>query len=159
MVTLLPSHDGLLPKWLLLVRLSQSNVAELPIDVTQVAITSIGNSVQAYTTLSYTRRLYAGPADGKKTEAATSSVTPLSARTFGTWTFMASIVRLYAAYHIDEPAWYQVAFWTFLVAFGHFMSEMAVYKTARWRGPWLAPATVATSSIIWMAMQHSYYVK
>lgn len=72
---------------------------------------------------------------------------------------MVSIVRLYAAYHIDEPAWYQVAFWTFLVAFGHFMSEMAVYKTATWRGPWLAPAIVATSSIIWMAMQHSHYVK
>lgn len=129
------------------------------IDALQVAIISIGNSIQAYSTLSYTRRLYAGPGDAKTSEAINSSVTPLSARTFGTWTFMVSIVRLYAAYHINEAAWYQVAFWTYLVAFGHFMSEAAVYKTARWRGPWLAPSLVATSSLIWMTMQYSYYVQ
>jgi hypothetical protein len=138
---------------------SSSSLEYLPVDVFQVAITSIGNSIQAYSTLSYTQRVYAGPPNSKNPEAVTSPVTPLSARTFGTWTFMASIVRLYAAYHIDEPAWYQVAFWTYLVAFGHFMSEMAVYKTARWRGPWLAPAIVATTSLIWMTSQYSYYVK
>ncbi len=134
-------------------------IRSLPIDIVQVALTSVGNSIQAYTTLTYTQRVYAGPANGKSPEAVTSPVTPLSARTFGTWTFITSIVRLYAAYHIDEPAWYQIAFWTYLVAWGHFMSEMAVYKTARWRGPWLAPAIVATSSLVWMTMQYSYYVK
>ena len=128
-------------------------------DILQLSLTSIGNSIQAYTTLSYTQRLYAGPAHGKTPEAASSPVTPLSARTFGTWTLIASIVRLYAAYHINEPSWYQLVFWTYLVAFGHFMSEMAVYKTARWRGPWLAPALVSTSSMIWMMMQYSYYLK
>jgi Erg28 like protein len=159
MAELLPHHEGLLPKWLLLVRDIPCKIGCLSIDTVQVAITSIGNSIQAYSTLSYTRRLYAGPRKGNAPEAVASPVNPLSARTFGTWTFTASIVRLYAAYHLDEPAWYQMALWTYLIAFGHFMSEMAVYKTARWRGPWLAPATVATSSLVWMVLQYSYYVK
>jgi Erg28 like protein len=162
MTNLLPPHDGLLPKWLLLVvaiPIPSRSPFSIATNILQVGLISIGNSIQAYTTLSYTRRLYAGPANNKAPEALTSPVTPLSARTFGTWTFIASIVRLYAAYHLDEPAWYQVAFWTYLVAFGHFMSELVVYKTARWRGPWLAPAIVSTSSLLWMTMQYSYYVK
>lgn len=175
MASLLPPHDGLLPKWLLLVcntsSYDQSALLHFSLKLTlrnsiQVAITSIGNSIQAYSTLSYTQRLYSGSGPASKqgdnasgSAAATSPVTPLSARTFGTWTFMAGIVRLYAAYHINEAAWYQVAFWTYLIAFGHFMSEMAVYQTAKWRGPWLASATVATSSLIWMALQYGYYVQ
>ena len=72
---------------------------------------------------------------------------------------MASIVRLYAAYHIDEPAWYQLAIWTFVIAFGHFFSELLIFKTARVKSPWLAPAVFATTSTIWMLAQWSYYVK
>ena len=102
----------------------------------QVAVTSMGNAIQAYTTLSYTRRLYAGqpptstssftkttkttttvsettaaPAatrptvqDSATTESHTSPVTPLSARTFGTWTFLVGVVRIYAAYHNKREA-------------------------------------------------------
>jgi hypothetical protein len=151
----------------------------------------MGNAIQAYTTLSYTRRLYAGqpptstssttkttkttttvsettsaPAASRPTvrdsataESHTSPVTPLSARTFGTWTFLVGVVRIYAAYHIDEESWYQLAIWTYLVAFGHFMSECFVYRTARPRGPWLAPTSVATLSLVWLIAQYSSYVK
>lgn len=159
MIDLLPPHDGLLPKWLLLVRRFPCLSLVPSTDNGQVAVTSIGNSIQAYSTLSYTQRVYAGQPNGKAPESVTSPVTPLSARTFGTWTFITSLVRLYAAYHIDESAWYQIAFWTYIVAFGHFMSEMAVFGSARIRSPWLAPAIVSTSSIIWMALQYGYYVK
>jgi hypothetical protein len=86
-------------------------------------------------------------------------VTPLSARTFGTWTLIQSFVRLYAAYNISNPAFYQLAFLTYVVAAGHFMSEWWVYKTTHW-GPGLAgPVLVASSSLVWMVMQWDFYVK
>jgi len=151
----------------------------------------MGNAIQAYTTLSYTRRLYAGrqptsassstkttkttttvseptsaPAasrpivqESSTAESHSSPVTPLSARTFGTWTFLVGIVRIYAAYHIDEKPWYQLAIWTYLVGFAHFMSEAFVFKTARPQGPWLAPTAVAVTSLVWLIAQYESYVK
>lgn len=151
----------------------------------------MGNAVQAYTTLSYTRRLYAGPPptstssstkttktittvsettsapagsrptvrDSATAESHISPVTPLSARTFGTWTFLVGVVRVYAAYHIDEEPWYQLAIWTYLVALAHFMSEAFVYETARPQGPWLAPTSVAVVSLVWLITQYGSYVK
>ena len=110
---------------------------------------SIGNSVQAYVSLGPTRRVYAGPR---------SSVTPLSARTFGTWTFISAVVRVYAAYNINDRAWYNTAMWVFGAAWVHFMSEWLVFRTATW-GSGLAPsAIIATSSLIWMWAQKDFYV-
>jgi Erg28 like protein len=157
----------------------------------QVAVTSMGNAIQAYTTLSYTRRLYPGqpatstssstkttkttttvsettsvPAASRPTvlnsataQSHTSPVTPLSARTFGTWTFLVGVVRIYAAYHINEEPWYQLVIWTYLVALAHFMTEAFAYKTARPKGPWLAPTSVAVVSLVWLIVQYGSYVK
>jgi len=148
----LPLHQGLLPKWLLF-----------------IGVVSIGNSIQSYATLYYTKRIYnadpkRAPSTSKAPAAAyndisQSTVTPLSARTFGTWTFLTSIVRIYAAYNIDHPAFYQLALWTFVIAGCHFMSEWLIFKTAKWALALSFPVFVANISLVWMLSQWEYYVK
>ncbi|KAI9747755.1 MAG: ergosterol biosynthesis protein [Lichina confinis] len=129
---ILPAHPGLLPKWLLL-----------------VSIVSALNSVQAYSTLSYTKRVYS---------AAPEQVTGLSGRTFGTWTFLSSVIRLYAAYDISNPTLYQLAFATYAVAFVHFVGEWRLFKTAAWGSGLAAPIFVATGTLTWMLLQRNFYV-
>ena len=127
----------------------------------QVALISIGNSVQSYLTLHYTQRVYTPPLQHPKAlnkPATPSQVTPLSARTFGTWTFLTSIVRLYAAYHINEPAFYSLAHWTYGIAWMHFMSEWWVYRTTSWGTPLAGPVCVASGSLLWMFLQRDFYV-
>ncbi|PSN69172.1 ergosterol biosynthesis protein-like protein [Corynespora cassiicola Philippines] len=153
----LPEQEGLLPKWLLL-----------------VSIISIGNSIQCYSTLHFTQRLYNGsattmapanvPARTIKTPSqgspeAPSQVTPLSSRTFGTWTALTGLVRLYAAYNLDNEAMYRLAIWTYGVAWIHFMSEWLVFKTTKWATPLAGPVIIATSSLVWMWLQWDFYVK
>lgn len=116
----------------------------------QLASISIGNSIQAYSTVAYTKRVYSG---------APNEVTPLSARTFGTWTFVSAVVRIYAAYFIHEQKMYELAFAMLLGANFHFMMEWLVFKTARW-GPGLSgPIIISSVSIVWMWTQWDFYVK
>jgi hypothetical protein len=132
----------------------------------QTSIVSFGNSIQSYTTLYYTRRIYnIDPSRPKQLPSTPSApvphsplVTPLSARTFGTWTFVAAIVRLFAAYNIDHPAFYALAFCMYVVAFAHFGSEWLVYGTAEWGSPLAGPMIVSTSTIAWMVAQWGFYV-
>lgn len=132
----------------------------------------MANSIQTYASLAPTQRVYSGPSgtstlSGSKPPAGipartmgeTSPVTPLSARTFGTWTAITAIVRLYAAYHTDIPVMYELAFWTFGVAWAHFMSEWFIFKTTKWSSGLAGPVFVSTSSLIWMWLQWDYYVK
>jgi hypothetical protein len=77
--------------------------------------------MQAYTTLTYTAQVYAGPPEKANSKNA-SPVTPLSGRTFGTWTMITAIVRFYAAYHLDDNSWYDLATWTFVVRFHCFLN-------------------------------------
>lgn len=147
LIPYLPQHEGLLPKWLLF-----------------ISLVSVANSIQAYTTLSATRKVYPGPKPSASTPKSTPSsslspVTPLSARTFGTWTFITSFVRLYTAYNISNPSFYQLGFLTFVVAWGHFMSEWWIFGTTRMGAGLAGPAIVATSSIVWMVQQWGFYVK
>ncbi|PSK34039.1 hypothetical protein B9Z65_8365 [Elsinoe australis] len=141
----LPPASGLLPKWLLF-----------------ISVVSLANSIQAYSSLSATRRVYAGPAKAttaNKPKVETSPVTPLSARTFGTWTAITAIVRLYAAYNVNDKAWFEIAMWTFAVAWGHFVSEWLVFGTVRLNAGSAGPLCVATGSLTWMSLQKGYYVK
>ncbi|CBX90858.1 hypothetical protein IAQ61_002331 [Plenodomus lingam] len=137
----LPQAEGLLPKWLLF-----------------VALISTANSLQAYTTLTFTSRVY-NPTPIDPPPTTPKHVTALSSRTFGTWTLLTSLVRLYAAYHINEPAMYQLAMWTYGVAWLHFMSEWLVFGTTRWGRPLAGPVLVANGSLIWMLLQWGWYVK
>ncbi|KAH7120759.1 ergosterol 28 [Dendryphion nanum] len=135
--SLLPPGDGLLPKWLAV-----------------TCILAIGNSIQAYSTLHFTQRVYNG--GSPKT---VSPVTPLSARTFGTWTLMSALTRLFAAYNINNPSFYQLAFLSYILAFAHFTSEWFVFKTSRWGAGLAGPVIVSTSTLIWMWTQWDHYVQ
>jgi hypothetical protein len=145
----------------------------------------MGNAVQNLSTLHYTRRIYDGqfvpnpklpaktasynpedsihkimsvPPNSKDAEKAKDQVTPLAARLFGTYTFLAGLIRLYACYRLDDPAMYQMAMATHLVAGLHFASEILVYKTIRWTGPELFPLFAGFGGLLWMALQYNNYV-
>ncbi|KAK9388555.1 Erg28 like protein-domain-containing protein [Lipomyces mesembrius] len=129
----LPQATGLLPKWLLF-----------------ISVVSAFNSAQSYFGgLKLTRRVYEGnPAQ----------VTELSARTFGTWTFLTALVRLYGAYHINNPVVYDITYATYIVAFMHFSSEWIIYKTAKFGKGLAGPLIVSTTTLVWMTLQKSYYL-
>lgn len=131
----LPStQDGLLPSWLLF-----------------VSAVSVFNSVQTYISgLELTRKVY----DNKPQE-----VTNLSARTFGTWTVLASIIRFYGAYYISDPVVYNLTFSSFLLAGAHFASEWLVYKTVKFGKGLAGPLITASLTITWMTLQRDFYVK
>ncbi|KAF2019425.1 ergosterol 28 [Aaosphaeria arxii CBS 175.79] len=131
----LPPGDGLLPKWLLM-----------------VSVIAVTNSLQAYISLRPTQRVYAGGRRGP------SPVTPLSARTFGTWTFLSAVVRLYAAYNVTDRRIYELAFWTYGVAFAHFVSEWLVFGTCRFDAGLAGPGLVSSVSLVWMWRQWGWYV-
>ena len=161
MISYLPPAEGLLPKWLLFVRRSSYAYPYLIINGIQISIVSMGNSIQSYISMKGTREVYAGSATSANSKAGkeqSSPVTPLSARTFGTWTAITSIVRLYSAYNIRDPVIYQMCMWTFVIAFMHFISEWLVFGTARWGRGLAGPVFVATGTLTWMLMQWEAYV-
>jgi hypothetical protein len=136
----------------------------------QISAVSIANSVQAYITLTYTARVYSEnpslKATSKKSDEKapasahpSSTVTPVAARIFGTWTLVQSIVRLYAAYYVSNPQIYQMAYCTYAVAFGHFMAEWLVFGTVKWGAPLAGPVVISTSTLVWMWLQWDFYVQ
>ncbi|KAH6659380.1 hypothetical protein BKA67DRAFT_529533 [Truncatella angustata] len=170
----IPSSDGYLPYYMF-----------------GLSILAVGNSLQNYLTLHYSRRLYNGqfianpslppktstynpedatnkiiPAGSAKVKPGSTTFdqcTPLAARLFGTYTLISAIVRLYASYHLDKEPVYMIALWTYLVALGHFGSEIFVFKSAYLFGPeilpQLFPLCFATIGTIWMIAQKSFYVQ
>ncbi|KAK6429989.1 ergosterol biosynthesis protein [Oleoguttula sp. CCFEE 5521] len=149
-----PLSGGLLPYWLLL-----------------TSAISLANSIQAYTTLARTREVYAGPAPSTYKAPSNpltlmftaipnpnSPVTPLSARTFGTWTALAAVIRFYCAYSLNDPRFYQLALWTYGVAWMHFVSEWWVFGSVRWGRGGASSITVATVTLGWMFSVWGSYV-
>ncbi len=152
----------------------------------QLSVISIGNCVQAYTTLHFSRRVYNGrfvrnpkfaaplaagqpdpedrtdklvPATNSKDPKAADQLTPLAGRLFGTWTLITSIVRFYAAYNLHIGPVYNIAVWTYVVALFHFGSELFVFKTMSFGTPQLFPFTFASVAIVWMNMVRDHYVQ
>jgi hypothetical protein len=140
--------------------------------------------VQSYTTLHFSRRLYNGkfvrnaslpaksatydpddattkliPAQNQADPKAADQLTPLAARLFGTWTLITSIVRCYAAYHLHIGPVYDIAICTYVVALGHFASELFVFKSMSLGVPQLFPFAFATCALIWMPLVRDYYVE
>ncbi|KAJ7475794.1 hypothetical protein FB451DRAFT_257070 [Mycena latifolia] len=130
----LPQGDGWLPTWQLI-----------------VAVMAIFNSAQNFSTLKLTRRIY------NNVPAAT--VTPLQARTFAAWTITSAVIRGYAAYHLNQKIMYDMALFSYLIAFGHFASELLIFRTATPNPGVISPVIVSTTSLIWMFSQYNYYVK
>ncbi|KAG2413584.1 hypothetical protein HFD88_002773 [Aspergillus terreus] len=136
LLSYLPPFEGLLPKWLFL-----------------VAAVSAANSLQAYRSESYAAQLYNGKtADGRPV------TNPLSSRTFGTWTFLSSVIRMYAAYNITTPAVYDMAMWSFGIALVHFVGEWLGFSSAQLKGRFVSPLIVASSTLAWMWTQRDGYL-
>ncbi|ONH66186.1 Ergosterol biosynthetic protein 28 [Cyberlindnera fabianii] len=129
----IPHTPGILPKWLLF-----------------ISVVSVFNSAQTYLGgIELTQRVY---------EAKPQQVTPLSARTFGTWTLISAIIRFYGAYHLRVPQVYQITFASYCIALFHFGTEWLIYKTVKPGKGFAGPAIVATTTVIWMWTQWNYYV-
>ncbi|KAF1960568.1 ergosterol biosynthesis protein-like protein [Byssothecium circinans] len=156
----LPPFEGWLPQWMLF-----------------TSVISIANSIQAYKTLHFTARVYNPNADNTRPPSNIASyssstpkpskppaneipsqVTPLSSRTFGTWTLLASIIRLYGAYYINEKPVYELAMWAYAVAWVHFVSEWAVFGTTRWGVPLAGPVVISTGTLVWMSTAKEFYL-
>lgn len=146
----------------------------------------MGNAIQGFATLHYTRRIYNGrfvsnpnlpphtenfnPEDsvdimipssrvsGKDERTAKDQVTPLAGRLFGVYTFCAGIIRLYACYQLENPLLYKLAIWTHVIAAVHFTSETFVYKTIWFSGPQIFPFLAAYGGLLWMGLQYNHYV-
>lgn len=86
-------------------------------------------------------------------------VTPLAARLFGTWTLLTSVVRLYAAYNLHIGPIYDIAVWTYVVALGHFLSELLVFKSMTLGKPQIFPLIFASTALIWMPSVRDHYVQ
>ncbi|WPK24720.1 hypothetical protein PUMCH_002004 [Australozyma saopauloensis] len=138
-VLLLPPtapNGGYLPHWILF-----------------ISVVSVFNSLQNYLIkdVSLTRKVYSA--------APEMEVTRLSARTFGTWTFLTAIVRFYGAYNlVGNEQWYNLSMWTFAIAGFHFVSEWLVFRNCKLDSGLAGPLVVASSSLIWMYQQKAYYL-
>ncbi|KIP05018.1 hypothetical protein PHLGIDRAFT_92686 [Phlebiopsis gigantea 11061_1 CR5-6] len=128
----LPQDEGFLPKWILF-----------------VAATAVFNTIQNFATLKFTRRVY----------NTAPSVTALQARTFAVWTLMSAVVRGYAAYNIHDKSIYDMTLLSYLIAFGHFSSEILIFRTAKLTGAAISPVIVSTVSLFWMIRQYDFYIK
>jgi hypothetical protein len=128
----------------------------------QLSTVSILNTVQSYLTTSYTRRTYPytpkASSPGPNAPAPPHQVTALQARTFGTWTFMASVVRFYCAYRLQDPDFYKLAMWTFAIALAHFGSEALVFGTTGLRTGAFSTFFIASGSLVWMTAVWQDYV-
>ncbi|KAG8408108.1 hypothetical protein J3459_018178 [Metarhizium acridum] len=163
--SLLPEGKGVLPYYMLV-----------------LSVISIGNCLQTYSTLHFTRRVYNGrfirntrlppatatfnPEDSvdklvsaQNDPKATDQVTPLAGRLFGTWTLITSIVRCYAAYNLHIGPVYNIAYWTYIVAFSHFASEKFMFKSMTFGLPQAFPFALATCALIWMPLVRDHYVE
>ena len=140
--------------------------------------------MQAYATLHFSRRVYNGrfvrnprlppaspgfepedaadklvPAARQDDPGAADQLTPLAGRLFGTWTLITCVVRCYAAYHLHLGPVYNIAIWTYVVALGHFASELFVYRSMTFGLPQFFPFTLATMAVIWMPLVRDHYVQ
>ncbi|KAF4123050.1 Erg28 like protein [Geosmithia morbida] len=163
----LPTSEGILPYYMLLL----SGI-------------SIGNCIQGYMTLHYSRRVYNGrfirnanlppasatfepedsvnklvPVDTKINDPkASDQLTPLGNRLFSTWTLLACVVRCYAAYHLHHGPVYDMAVWTYVIAFFHFSSELFYFKSMSFGVPQFFPFLLSSCALIWMPSVRDSYV-
>lgn len=64
----------------------------------------------------------------------------------------------YAAYNIHDKNLYLLALCTYLIVLSHFAGELLVYGTMKIGKGLALPLFVATTSVVWMLMQWSFYV-
>lgn len=89
-------------------------------------------------------------------------VTALQARTFAVWTLTSAVIRVYAAYNINNKmcvtrisrdplltpvivfSMYDMAMLSYLIAFGHFSSELLIFRSCKINPGVLSPVIVSS---------------
>ncbi|KAM4853175.1 ergosterol biosynthetic protein 28 homolog isoform 1-T2 [Thomomys bottae] len=113
-----------------------------------VSIIAMGNTLQSFRDHTFLyEKLYTGKPD---------LVNGLQARTFGIWTLLSSVIRCLCAIDIHNKTLYHITLWTFLLALGHFLSELFLFGTAAPTIGVLAPLMVASFSILGMLVGLQY---
>ncbi|XP_073464993.1 ergosterol biosynthetic protein 28 homolog [Aquarana catesbeiana] len=113
-----------------------------------VSIIAAGNTLQSFRDHSFlSDKLYTGRP---------SQVNGLQARTFGIWTLLSSVIRCACAIDIHNKTLYHLTLWTFILALGHFLSEVWIYHTAQMTIGVMAPLMVASFSILGMLIGFQY---
>ncbi|XP_053553109.1 ergosterol biosynthetic protein 28 homolog isoform X1 [Bombina bombina] len=113
-----------------------------------VSIIAAGNTLQSFRDHSFlSDKLYTGRP---------SQVNGLQARTFGIWTLLSSVIRCVCAIDIHNKTLYHITLWTFVLALGHFLSEVCIYHTAEMTIGVMAPLMVSSFSILGMLIGFQY---
>ncbi|KAM4690393.1 ergosterol biosynthetic protein 28 homolog [Rhinophrynus dorsalis] len=113
-----------------------------------VSIIAAGNTFQSFRDHSFlSDKLYTGRP---------GQVNGLQARTFGVWTLLSSLIRCACAIDIRNKTLYHLTLWTFILALGHFLSEVFIYHTAEMTIGVMAPLMVASFSILGMLIGFQY---
>ncbi|XP_041354766.1 ergosterol biosynthetic protein 28 homolog [Gigantopelta aegis] len=113
-----------------------------------VGLMAFGNAVQCFVDDSFIKsRLYTREP---------SQVTGLVARLFGVWTLLAGVLRLYCAIDIYNKSVYNLTFVSFILAFGHFLSELCIYHTAHVSFGVMSPIVVSGFSMLAMLIGYRY---
>jgi hypothetical protein len=85
-------------------------------------------------------------------------ITPLAARLFATYTLAVGLIRIYAAYGLENKLLYQLGIWTHVIAALHFTSEMLVYKSVHFGWEHSFPFFASYVGTVWMVLQYNNYV-
>ncbi|KDD76759.1 hypothetical protein H632_c115p1 [Helicosporidium sp. ATCC 50920] len=86
------------------------------------------------------------------------AVTDLTGRVFGLWTLTTCMMCLICARDPTNPAIYGATLGTFLIALGHFVTELVWFRTMTLRAA--APVLIIASvSSLWMIAGWSYYTR
>jgi hypothetical protein len=107
---------------------------------------AIGSTVQSYRSPAMTRRIYI------------SQVTPLSARTFGTWTLGSGVLRAVVAYRIDNPELHVLTLANFVISLWRWSAEWLWFGKTKFSVVWPSLAFEITT-ITWMLSVWGHYVK
>ncbi|WBW72966.1 Erg28 protein [Schizosaccharomyces osmophilus] len=113
-----------------------------------VGFAAIFNTIQSYITPKLTKRVYSN----------SKEVNGLQGRTFGLWTFLSALIRIYCAYHMSSADIYFICQCTYYLASFHFLTEWLLFRSANMGAGLLSPIIVSTISIIWMAKEKQIYL-
>jgi Erg28 like protein len=113
-----------------------------------VGLMALGNTISCFVDHSFVaNRLYTGLPE---------KANDLSARLFGMWTLMSAMLRICCAFMIDNRVLYNLTFASFIIVFGHFLSEIYIFRTATLSIGVLSPLIVSGISMIWMLLCYRY---
>jgi hypothetical protein len=79
-----------------------------------------------------------------------TQVTPLAARFYGAWTAVSAILRLIAAYRIQEKGLYLATLGGFVITCLNFVAEVTVYETTSWGSVGLGLG-LDVFTVVWMS--------